>query len=248
MLITLLTLIFIRPFISSLAFPYLNSIYSFVLLGFLFVFGFTRGLPRENIKSLNYPLILFILAISISLIFSRDKIISIKELYKYMSGALLFLISISLSDNDRNRVIRCILLAGISVSILAIYQYFFGFRNLLNYIAKLGISDAFVLDYIDRKRIFFPFVTPNILAGYLAMIIPLALMNKKIAFGDKLKVRFLSGVRKVLYTFLHHKNRTWFIIPLSFALFLTKSLGASAALLLALLVYFYLKGKLKKRG
>jgi len=221
MLIGLLILIFIRPFISSLAFPYLNSIYSFVLLGFLLIWVIIKGLSFKNIGPIRYPLILFILSIFISLIFSYDKITSIKELYKYISGVLLFLVGISLSGNDRNRLIRCILLAGLSISILAIYQYFFGFRNLSNYVAKLGISDASVLDYINRKRIFFPFVTPNILAGYLAMNITLALSNK---------------------------NKTWFILSLSFALLLTKSLGALLSLFLALAVYFYLQGKLKKRN
>jgi O-antigen ligase len=106
---------------------------------------------------------------------------------------------------------------------LAIYQYFFGFRHILDYSAKEKIIlSSFALDYIQQKRVFFPFVTPNTLGGYLAMIIPLilALLNKK---------NFLL------------------LVSVSFALLLTKSLGALLSLFLGLVIYFYLQGKLEKR-
>lgn len=213
-------LIFIRPFISSLAFPNLNSIYSFGLIGFLLIWIVLRGLPFKKIKSISYPLILFIFALALSTIFSRNMLISIKELYKYISGILLFLITISLSDKYKNLVIQGIIFSGTIISILAIYQYLFGFQHLLNYLARQKISDSFILDYVSRRRVFFPFVTPNILAGYLAMIIPLTLTSRR---------------------------RDWFIIPLCIALLLTKSLGAFLAILLAIVIYFSLQGRLQKR-
>jgi O-antigen ligase len=46
---------------------------------------------------------------------------------------------------------------------------------------------------------------------------------------------------------LTYKDRIYFIIPLSFALLLTKSLGAFLTIFLALGVYFYFGGKLGKR-
>lgn len=164
---------------------------------------------------------LFILALIISIGFSYNKVISIKELYKYITAILLLLISISLSYQDKIQIIRCIVLVGFIISVLAIYQYFFGFQHILDYIAKTKITDSFTLDYINRKRAFFPFVTPNTLGGYLAMIIPLA---------------------------FSYKNKIWFIIPLSFALLLTKSLGALLSIFIGLGIYLYLQGKLKKRG
>jgi len=49
---------------------------------------------------------------------------------------------------------------------------------------------------------------------------------KKIAFGDNLKVRFLSGFRKVLYTFLHHKeNRQSKSYSIALSLILAGALG-----------------------
>jgi len=43
------------------------------------------------------------------------------------------------------------------------------------------------------------------------------------------------------------KNRIWLILPLSFALLLTKSLGALLSLFLASGLYFYLEGNFKKK-
>jgi putative inorganic carbon (HCO3(-)) transporter len=142
------------------------------------------------------------------------------ELYKYITGVLLLLIVASLNQKDGKRIIICIILTGFFISLIAMYQYFFGFKRLLGYIAKEEITNPFVLDYVSRKRVFSPFVTPNILGGYLAMIIPLTLLYRK---------------------------SIWLAIPLVFALLLTKSIGAFISLFLGLLIYFYLSRKLGKR-
>lgn len=218
----LIILIFIRPFISSLAFPYLNLIYSVLLLGFLFIWVFLKGLPLKEIKPIRYPLALFILALIISIMFSFDKINSVEELYKYITAILIFLIGIALSDKDKTQVIRAIILAGFIISILAIYQYFFGFKHILNYIAKEKISAPFALDYIMRKRAFFPFVTPNALAGYLIIIVPLVLLIKG-------------------------RTRWIILLPISVALLLTKSLGAFFSLFLGLGLYLYLRKDLPRK-
>jgi len=217
----LLTLIFIRPFISSLAFPCLNSLYSALFLIFLIAWLIYKGTSIKKIYALKYPLILFCLALIISLVFSINKLNSLKELYKYISGILLFFVVVSLTYENKIRLIQTIIFAGLVISLLAIYQYFFGFQHMLDYISQEKITDPFTLDYIQRRRAFFPFVTPNILAGYLIMIIPLAST---------------------------HKDKILFIIPLSFALLLTKSLGAFLSFLSTLALYFYLQGKLEKRG
>ncbi|MFH1889048.1 MAG: O-antigen ligase family protein [Candidatus Omnitrophota bacterium] len=221
MLTILLILIFIRPFISSLAFPCLNSIYSALLLSFLIIWLAFKKTPLNKFKNLSYPLILFLLSVIISVIFSNDRLSSLKELYKYISALSLFLIAAALSWNDKTRVIRTLVLAGFVISLLAIYQSLFGFRHILDYIAQQRISDPFVLDYIARRRAFLPFVTPNILAGYLIMVIPLTTVYKK-------------GL--------------WLAVPLSIALLLTRSIGALLSLSLALGVYFFLLTRFKKRN
>jgi O-antigen ligase len=216
----LLILIFIRPFISSSIEWLPNSIYSAILLGFLITWVIFKRFSLEEIKTIKFPLILFILALLLSSSLAHDKINSLKELYKYLIAILLFLVTTSLSCKAKESLIRGIVLSGLLVSLLAIYQYFFGFQHLADYVAKENISNPFILDYVKQKRAFSPFATPNILGGYLAMIIPLSLLQK---------------------------NRTSLIIPLFLALLLTRSVGGLLSLFFGLVIYFYLQGKLKKK-
>lgn len=215
-------LIFIRPFISSLAFPYLDFVYSSILLGFLFFWLITKKGALKEIISLRYPLILFSLALTVSLAFSLNKITSLREIYKYITYILIFLVSVNLADKNKIRIYQVLVLAAAIISILAIYQYFLGFKHILHYMSKQGLADPFTLDYISRKRVFFPFVTPNTLAGYLIIVLPLTLIIK-----EKLK---------------------WFLFfILAFSLLLTKSLGAFFSLFAAVGTCLWLKNDFSKK-
>lgn len=215
MLPILLILIFIRPFISSLAFPCLNVVYSIALAIFLsaYVFYKKSAFPQTII----YPVILFFAALFMSVLFSQNKLNSLPEVNSYIAGLLLFFVVVSLSEKRRALVIKTIILSGLAVSFLAIYQYFFGFKHVSNYLSSHELSFPFALDCLQRRRVFLPFIIPNTLGGYLAMVVPLAMVNK-----------------------------TWFILPIFFALLLTKSLGALLALFCGVIIYFYGRGKLKK--
>jgi O-antigen ligase len=217
----LLILIFTRPFISSLAFPCANAVHVTLLFGFILAWILRKHLSVDAIKPIQYPLLLLVLAIAISTVFAQDKIAAVKELYNYAQGIFLLIIAASLSPVEKKRIIACMVISAFVISLLAIYQYLFGFRYLLSFVVKKGITDTFVLDYIGRGRPFLPFVTPNTLAGYLAMMIPL---------------------------YFAYKNRIWTVIPLFCALLMTKSLGALASLFLGLSIYFYLQKGPKKRN
>lgn len=220
MVLIFLILIFICPFISSLAFPYLELIYSAGLLCFFGIYLIYKKLSFSKLQLMLYPIILFILALIVSLVLSQDRANSLMESGKYISAILLFLVAASLSEKDKLLTVQTIILSGLVISLLAIYQYFFGFGHVLNYLSNNGFSFPFALDYLQSKRVFIPFVTPGILGGYLAMIIPLALINK---------------------------DKVWLVLPVFFALFLTMSLGAFLSLFCALLIFFCARGKLKKK-
>lgn len=221
MLTTLLILIFVRPFISSLAFPCADLIYSVFLIIALLCWVLLRGFPIEKIGPLKYPLLLFICAIIISTLFSLDKSAAFKELLKYAINILIFLASASLANKEKTKIIRTIVMAGFIIGFLAIYQYFFGFQHLADYVSKQGIDGQFTLDYINRKRVFFPFITPNALAGYLIMVIPLTII---------------------------YKDAFWLLIPISLSLFLTQSLGGFLSLFMGIAICSYLQGRLRKRS
>ncbi|MDD5729574.1 MAG: O-antigen ligase family protein [Candidatus Omnitrophica bacterium] len=177
-------------------------------------------LKQNTIKSVKSPFILFCLALILSWIFSKDRGASLTELYNYAIALLLFSIANSFSGRERKTAVNSISIAAVIISLLAIYQYFFGFRHILDYLARKNITDPFIVDYVSRKRVFFPFITPNILGGYLAMIIPLSLVEKR---------------------------KSWMAIPLFTALLLTRSLGALASLFMGLVVYFKLRNKLNAK-
>jgi len=218
MLSILLTIVFIRPFISSLAFPYADLIYTIVLfLFFAFWIIYKKGLSVTRIQALKHPFALLSIFLLISFAFSTNKLISLQEFYKYAGGIILFLIVQSLADKDKPPVARTILLVGLIISVIAIYQYFFGLRHTIEYMNKYKITDNFVLGTLQSKRIFFPFVTPNILAGYLCMIIPLALL---------------------------YKDKLLFIFPIATAILLTGSVGALFSIFLGTIIYLYLQKRI----
>lgn len=218
MLLFFLIAFFPRPFISAAAFPYLNFFYTLVFLSFLGVYVIYKRPSFSKLSTLIFPIILLVLALLISLVFSQNKSVSLSELYKYLGGLLLLLVAVSLSEKEKSLTIQVIVAAGLVISFLAIYQYFLGFSHVLAYLSNNKLSSPFALDYLARKRVFFPFITPGILGGYLAMIIPLLLINK---------------------------NRLWFILPVFFALLLTQSLAAFLSLFFALIIYVCLRKKIK---
>lgn len=215
----LLILIFIRPFICSLAYPCIDFVYFACLMLFLVLWVIHNRFSFKQILPLRYPLLFFSVALTISLFFSQDKVASLHELHKYLGYLILLIIIAGLNAKDWPCLINTILITAVIISILSIYQYFFGFRHVLAYLAKNNITSPFTIDFISRKRVFFPFVSPNALGGYLSMIIPLA---------------FLQPRRLLL------------LVLLFTALFLTKSLGSILSLFLGLIVYLALKGSLKR--
>jgi O-antigen ligase len=221
MFIVLLALVALRPFIPSPAFPYENFVYSTVLLGFLLVWVATKGVAVKENEPILYATAALAAALLLTLLFSPAPLTSLREIYKYVSGVLLLMIVTPLGPQDKTRLTMVLLLTGLIISLMAIYQYFFGFQHLLDYVSTQNIREPSAIAYVQRKRVFFPFITPNILAGYLAMLIPLTLARR---------------------------HTLWLIVPLAAALLLTKSLGAILSLFAALMIFFYLEGKLKLKG
>jgi O-antigen ligase len=219
MLNILLSLIFIRPFISPLAYPKADLIYSLLLFGFIIIYTINRKINPYGIKPLRWPLLAFLFAQLISYIFSGHTLSGMQELYQFASCVAIFIVVASLSTHDKNRVFKCLIISGTFIALCAIYQYFFGFQHILNYVAKEKIQNPFIIEYVTRKRVFFPFVTPNTLASFASMVVILTLALK---------------------------HRIWFILPLGLTLFLTQSLSALFSITIGIMIYFHLKNKSKK--
>ncbi len=220
MLISLLLLLFLRPFLCSPLFPEANLVYSGLLFIFLLVWTMTKGITNDHNKKLTPLFLIFFTILGVSIAFNHNKIPSLMITGQYVLGALLFLICNSLSYETKDRLIRNMILAGITVSLLALHDYFFVFPDLIRK-ALAESSNPFFIEYIIQKRIFFPFLSPNTLGGYLILIIPLT---------------------------LHFKKGLWLALILFLTLLLTQSIGAIFSLFVASILFYHLQGQLKIRN
>jgi len=192
----------------------LSSLYFVLLLVFSALWIVLRGLSLEKLRPIKYPLLFFVFFLMFTMFFSIGQPQSLEQICKYTLGFILFVLIAPLSEEEKKRLVPEIVLAALLISFLAIYQYFFGFQFLLNYVKETKITDPFVLEKIAERRVFFPFPTPAILGGYLAMILPLTLSPKK---------------------------RIFLLLPLAFALLLTKSLGALLSLAIVFMVFLLMQ-------
>ena len=219
-------LIFLLPFClssASAAEPYsLSSLFSLVvLLAFSVLWIMHRGLPVKKFRSIKHPLLLTLLFLVIAVACCpAAHLKSAEEIGKYFIGLLLFVIAASLTQKEKDQLTSAIVLSAFCISLMAVFQYFFGFNFLINYLKETNINDPYVMEKIAQRRVFFPFPTPAILGGFLAMVLPLAFDLKR----GKL-----------------------FMIPLAFALLLTRSLGALLSLAIVSTVIFILGDHSKKK-
>ncbi len=223
MLIILQFYLFILPFALSLGSPwhaFLHPFYTPSFLTFLGLWISVKGLSLKKLGSVKFPLLLFFLSMLISVAFSTDRAKSFRELYAYTVALLLFLVTFSLPYDDKTRIIKTLLLSGFLVSLLAIHQYFVVFPELINYLKEKKVVDPFLVHFVSQKRVLFPFTTPNILGGYLSMLLPL--------------------------TLLLSEGKILILLALALTLFLTQSLSGLLSTFFSFAVFFSLKGQFRK--
>ncbi len=198
-----------------------SALYFVLLLAFSVVWVLRRGLSWKKLRPLQYPFFFFLFSLLLATLFSTNQPHSLEVICQYALGLILFILIAPLSAEEKKKLPPEIVLAALFISFLAIYQYFFGFQLLLNYVREAKLANPYVLEKIAEQRVFFPFPTPAILGGYLAMILPLTLSPKK----------------KIL-----------FFLPLFFALLLTRSLGALFSLGAVFTLFFLIQphSRLKK--
>ena len=150
----------------------------------LFIF-FYEGTKRGGleIKESSYPLplvILLLLAIvytfkSIDYALSRDFLL---QLISYT--AIFFLIAQISSMRDARRIALTLVILGILTSLYGIYQYLWGFQNLITKIEEKDLSHFYLpieelLRRLEGGRVFSTFLLPSHFAAFLGMSIPLNL-------------------------------------------------------------------------
>jgi O-antigen ligase len=198
----------------------LSAAYFALLLIFLAVWIIVKGLSFKKLETIQYPAIILSLLLVMAVPFTLNRSNGLWEIAQFATGLILFLVAASLDERGKNRLAAEIVLGALVISLLAIFQYFFGFQLLSDYVQRTNITDPFVLEKIAQRRVFFPFPTPGILGGYLAMVLPLALCSGKRAF---------------------------FAIPIGLALLLTQSLSALLSLMVILAAFYIWKSRSSKK-
>ncbi|MBN2374615.1 tetratricopeptide repeat protein [bacterium] len=137
-----------------------------------------EGLKRTPI---DRPVIFFMMAAIISTVLSVHIHSSINELIRLISYILLFYLVINLfeSEEKTSALFLVISISGLFISLYGIYQYLFGFDHLARSLEVAKDLDPVMLITLQSRlnlgRAFSTFPTPNHLAGYLVMIIPVSL-------------------------------------------------------------------------
>lgn len=125
MLGILLILIFSRPLIASLAFPYLNGAHAIFLFLSLCIWFAVKKPPLLRNKRLFYPVLALCLALALSFLFSGNRMNSLKEIYKYPLGLALFVATAHFDAGETKAVLKTLACGGVVIGILALEQYFF---------------------------------------------------------------------------------------------------------------------------
>ncbi|MCM8824037.1 MAG: O-antigen ligase family protein [Candidatus Omnitrophica bacterium] len=225
---TILTCIFIRPFLSEITYRNLDLILnSIFLISSLF---YVKNRRKLEFTSLDKTIILFSISLLISLFLSTNFLNSLKEIYKYFSLIILFFIVRTADKEEKRTLLFIIILSALLINIYSLYSLFFVSRYVLNYLNKHRISFPFAEEFLFRQRAFVPFISPNLLANYLVMVIIICLG----LIIQKIKRNNIDNL--ILLT----------MICLSIcllSLFFTKSIGGFLTLFFSLLLLFLIKKK-----
>ena len=126
-------------------------------------------------------------------------------------------------------VLTVILITAVLVSIYGIQQYFWGFKDTLNYMTQQNMLDTMppeMLARITNRRIFSTFVYPNIFAAFLIALIPISLSlaasPPKTGKGEIPADKFFGVILLLIF---------------GFTLILTKSSGAIMTIFLVFLLW-----------
>ena len=245
----LLFVIFCTPFICARTYSWIIPLTVILIFIFFFFFLLRFFITKRHISifsgypySFNLSVCLFVSAIVLSTIFSNNIYLSVVELIKILSGISLCYMTAFVLKDKKEYSMKVLLLASLIIALYGFYQYFIGFSDTMKYIEsnELNISANELVEIknnLNSKRIFSTFLYPNSYAGYLIMIIPLALgflfSAIKLFLKDKLtkfKILFLVILNLILIV----------------SLILTRSVGGLICVLFSLIVfYLMITGKTK---
>jgi O-antigen ligase len=113
-------------------------------------------------------------------------------------------------DKDRRTLLLTLFAASVAVSLYGIYQYFLGFSHTEEYLRQAGTASGLSGGEIGRafyklggRRAFSTFLSPDLLACYLAMAFPVGL---SLMASARRKAAYIPGLAAILVTIVLTKS------------------------------------------
>lgn len=213
----LLIFICLRPFISEYAFLTVGGWYISLLILFSAIF------LAPFWKQILFPLYLnlwpclFLIIILFSMLIAGYTTWSLSELYFFIPNILIFYIASKIKPSQQRQLLWGIFFTAGIICLYAVYQYFIGLRHTFEYLSPAQ-QISFVGKFLSSRRVFATFISPNIFASYIVMML----------FVSTGLLRSSKGKERLIY---------WTGVPvMALSLVYTKSLGG----LLAFAIAFFL--------
>lgn len=226
-------LVFIRPFISEMAYPILGSYIRLIILTIFLLC--LIGIKKFDllVKPFSWPILLYLVSVCASLFYSINIRSSLYQIYQLMPLLCLFTIASNLEKKETQGLVKFMLIAALILSLYAIYQYIWGFEYTKTYLhlhLKDMLQTRYAREILMTRRAIATFFSPNIFASYLAMAIPISLGS--LMHNKKNKRPFLFFAACLVFMLI--------------ALALTKSLAGWTGLLLGIPVFLFFIRHAKK--
>jgi putative inorganic carbon (hco3(-)) transporter len=222
--------IFVYPFISGLTYPLFSSYINIYILSLFLIYCFGIKEFRISNNPFSKPLMLYMASIGLSMVYSINLRSAMQETrYLIPLFCLLFFAS-NLKEKQSIKLIKIILVSASILGVYGIYQYFWGFEHLKEYLnihLKDALKTTYAREILETRRAIGTFFSPNMFGIYLAMAIP-------ICAGFLLKKR--SEKKSYAFALLS-------LTLILTALILTKSLAAWLSLFSGIVLFlaFYQK-------
>jgi len=159
-----------------------------VVLGGGLALLFFQSIPPETTRILGKPWILFLAYLLASSLWSVSPGVTLKSAGLAFLGTLLFSMAKANGRESQSRIEGIGLTLAFLASLMAVYQWAFGFEKLSPLLSQLQGGEEEILEAaIHNKRASGPFVTQGALAAFLILFIPLGFILMKTATGFKKK-------------------------------------------------------------
>ena len=200
----LLGLICLRPFLSEYAFLTVGSWYIFLLISSSLIFLAFLGKRVLFPLRLNLWPLLFTISILVSMILSGWTAWSLSELYFFVPNILIFYIVSKIKHNQERQLLACIFFTAGIICTYAIYQYFIGLRHTFEYLSPAQ-QGSFVGRFLSSRRVFATFISPNIFASYVVMMLFLSMGLLRQSKGEK-RLIYWTGITAMALSLVYTKS------------------------------------------